>query len=278
VPDRFVHLKSTALAPEARDTPILVRDWGTAQGKPLVVLHGGWGYGIYPFDSQVAALKSHYRILIPDRTGYGRSGALDLQRSDFHQRAADETFAVLDALGIGCAALWGHSDGAVIALRMALMSPSRVAAVIAEATHFFRSKPHSRGFFETMQNRPEDLGARVTASLAAEHGSRWRHLIHINGMAWLQIAEAAPTGEADLYDGKLGQLTVPTLLVHGGLDPRAEPGEFDQIVATLRRSLQQDLQVLMLDAGGHSPHSERANADAVTAAAAAFLSTARKSP
>ena len=252
---------------------IRVREFGAADGKPLIVLHGGWGYGVYPFDRQIAALASTFRILIPDRTGYGQSGRLDLQRSDFHRRAADETFAVLDALGIGSAALWGHSDGAVIALRMALMFPSRIAAVVAEATHLYRRKPASRGFFETMQDRPEDLGARVTATLAEEHGSRWRHLIQINGTAWLQIADEAPAVDADLYDGGLAQLTVPTLLVHGVQDPRTEPGEFDRAVATIRRALDRNLQVLLLDDGGHSPHSERATADAVTAAAAAFLSS-----
>lgn len=273
VPDRFVHLNSSPLAPDARGVQIRVRDSGAAEGRPLVILHGGWGYAIYPFDRQIAALESEFRVLIPDRTGYGRSGELGVQRSDFHRRAADETFAVLDALGIGRAALWGHSDGAVIALLMTLMSPSRVAAVVAEATHFFRNKPHSRSFFETMQNRPDDLGGRVAATLAEEHGTGWRHLIQINGTAWLQIADEAPTGDADLYDGKLGQLTVPTLLVHGLQDPRTEPGEFDQIVVTLRRALQPKLEVLLLDAGGHSPHSERGTADAVTAAAAAFLSS-----
>ena len=45
-------------------------------------------------------------------------------------RAAEETVALLDALGIDRAMLWGHSDGAVIALRMAIHSPKRVAAVV----------------------------------------------------------------------------------------------------------------------------------------------------
>ena len=102
---------------------------------------------------------------------------LDAQRVDFHQRAADETVAVMDALGIERALLWGHSDGAVIALRLAMTAPARVRGVIAEATHFWRRKPRSRPFFEIMRDAPETLGEQVVATLRREHGDRWRALI-----------------------------------------------------------------------------------------------------
>jgi pimeloyl-ACP methyl ester carboxylesterase len=265
VTGRTVQVASTPLAPDARDASIYVRDLGS--GRPLVFLHGGWGYSIYPFGRQIAALEPRYRILIPDRSGYGRSQAIAAQPPDFHARAALETFAVLDALELKRAVLWGHSDGAVIALRMALMSPDRVDAVIAEATHYYRRKPGSRLFFETMRDAPDALGERVAATLQAEHGSRWRHLMQINGAAWLQIAADAPTDTADLYDSRLPQLAPPTLLVHGARDPRTEPGELDRLIAAIGHSP----RVLLLEQGGHSPHSENATADAVTEAAAAFL-------
>ena len=74
--------------------------------------------------SSGAALEARHRILIPDRTGYGGSGTLDVQRPDFHRRAAEETLAVIDALGLDRVALWGHSDGAIIALLLALLAPA----------------------------------------------------------------------------------------------------------------------------------------------------------
>jgi pimeloyl-ACP methyl ester carboxylesterase len=218
-------------------------------------------------------------MVIPDRTGYGRSGTLSAQPPDFHRRAAEETFAVLDALGIVRAALWGHSDGAVIALWMALADPDRVAAVVAEATHFYRRKPASRRFFETMRDAPENLGPRVAAALQQEHGERWRRLIQINGEAWLRIADENRPW-ADLYDGRLAALRVPTLLVHGAKDPRTEPGELDALIASVRGpapggtdepGADAALRLAMFAEGGHSPHSERPTADDVTAAATAFL-------
>jgi pimeloyl-ACP methyl ester carboxylesterase len=233
----------------------------------LVVLHGGWGAGIYSFDRQIAALDRH-RVIMPDRTGYGTSGTVDVQPVDFHQRAAEETLAVLDALGIGRASFWGHSDGAVIAFKIALMAPDRVDRIVAEATHFFRRKPRSRGFFESMRDRPEQFGGRVTKALEVDHGSRWRALLTVNGEAWLHLADSAGDGQADLYDGRLADVRSPVLLVHGEMDPRTEPGELDALRAALPHA-----SIAVLTGAFHSPHSERAVAEAVTDLVRRFLVT-----
>ena len=226
---------------------------------------------MYPFDRQIAALAGTHRLVIPDRTGYGGSDPIDAFGSDFHQRAADETLAVLDALAIDRPFVWGHSDGAVIALRMAVSAPHRVRGIIGEATHFWRQKPHSRAFFETMRDAPGQFGDRVVATLQREHGDRWRSVLASDGTAWLQIAEQSPSPEADLYDGRLGEVRAPVLLIHGARDPRTEPSEFDALVAALGPAVR---GVCLLAEGAHSPHSERATADAATAAAQAFLAAA----
>ena len=258
-------LQASPLAPGV--SPIAIHYRATGDGIPLVILHGGWGYEIYPFDRQIDALSATHRIVAPDRTGYGGSGVLDKQRVDFHQRAAEETLALLDTLGIDRAMLWGHSDGAVIALRLAIHAPKRVAAVVAEATHFWRRKPNSRRFFEMMRDAPEDLGERVVAILRREHGDRWRPLISTNGAAWLQIADEAPSPDADLYDGRLGEVRAPVLLIHGARDPRTEPGEIAALTAALGGAV---YAVRLLPEGGHSPHSERVTADEVTALGKGF--------
>src|SRR6185436_16540878 len=105
----FVEMESSALAPDMSPVRIHYRQSGA--GRPIVILHGGWGYDIYPFDRQVDALSPAHRIVIPDRTGYGGSGRLARQETDFHRRAAEETFAVAAALGLERPVLWGHSDG-----------------------------------------------------------------------------------------------------------------------------------------------------------------------
>ncbi|HEX7139056.1 MAG TPA: alpha/beta hydrolase [Vicinamibacterales bacterium] len=266
--DGYIDLHASPLAPGRSPVRIRYRDAGS--GPPVVFLHGGWGYEFYPFDGQTSVLEARHRVLIPDRTGYGRSGALDVQRPDFHRRAAEETLSTLDTLHVDRAAFWGHSDGAVIALWIAVLAPDRVTAVVAEATHYFRKKPRSRAFFETMRDAPEELGARVAAALEGHHGSRWRSLIQTNGEAWLRIADEAASDAADLYDERLAEIVRPVLLVHGRKDPRTEPGELDALRAALERH-GAATGLLLLDEGAHSPHTEAATAERVTREATAFL-------
>jgi len=70
-----VLLHSSPLAPGVSPVRIHYRDAG--EGPPIVILHGGWGYDVYPFDRQIDALSPRHRIIIPDRTGYGGSGTIE---------------------------------------------------------------------------------------------------------------------------------------------------------------------------------------------------------
>ena len=235
-------------------------------GSPLVFLHGGWGYEVYPFDRQIAALSDRFHILIPDRSGYGRSPHIASLPADFHTRAAAETTGFLDALDIGLAVLWGHSDGAVIATLLGLAAPGRFRALILEAFHYTRAKVGSLDFFRAMIAEPDRVGGRVSGALARDHGQDWRKVLERNATAWMQIVESGP---GDLYGGLLSELSVPALFIHGGCDPRTEPGDLDAI----RRQLPQ-AEIRIIEGAGHSPHSEPEFADACTQAALEFLGPA----
>jgi pimeloyl-ACP methyl ester carboxylesterase len=122
-----------------------------------------------------------------------------------------------------------------------------------------------------MMSNPDGLGERVTAVFERDHGARWRDLIRTNGDAWLKIASDPSAPGADLYGGRLGELHVPTLVIHGARDPRTEPGEFEAMRAALNRGGSGSTRFTVLPEGGHSPHSERATADEVTRIALEFL-------
>jgi pimeloyl-ACP methyl ester carboxylesterase len=271
-----VELRASALAPGT--SPVRIHYRAAGRGRPVVVLHGGWGSEIYPFDRQVAALDGDVRFVMPDRTGYGRSGRLERFEIDFHQRAADETLAVIAALDLDRPVLWGHSDGAVIALRIAMAAPERIGGVIAEASHFLRHKPASRAFFDAVMADPDSVGERVVATLARDHGDGWRDVIRANAMAWRRLADDRASDDQDLYGGSLVAPRVPVLLVHGARDPRTEPEEFAALCASLDRERdvagRVAVEVAVVTDGGHSPHSERATAVEVTRVAAAFLRSA----
>ena len=259
-------IAESPLLPGTRPIDLHYRSGGS--GAPLVILHGGWGYGYYPFDHAIATLDR--RFVIPDRTGYGGSPHVTGLPPRFHVAAAIETERLIEALGIERAALWGHSDGAVIATIMALRAPDRYDGLVVEAIHLDRAKPRSRWFFLQMANDPDAFGERVSRRLAAEHGpDYWRTVLQVGGRAWLEIAQ---TPDDDFYDGRLGALRVPMLVVHGADDPRTEPGELDR----LRREVP-GARIEMLAGAGHSPHSEPGSAAQVTALVRDFLSRHNRS-
>jgi pimeloyl-ACP methyl ester carboxylesterase len=251
-----VLLDSSPLAPGRSPVRIHYRDAG--DGPPIVILHGGWGYDAYPFDRQIRALASRHRIVIPDRTGYGRSESSDTLATGFHQSAAEETLAVIEALHLDRPILWGHSDGAIVALLIGLQAPHRIAGAIVEATHYFRHKPASRPFFEATVAKPR------------------APFLDVHSRTWIRIVDESTPGD-DFYGGRLSTLRVPVLLVHGGRDPRTEPGELEALSAALRPT---PSRLLLLADGGHSPHSEPASAAMVTDAVVSFVDelSRRESP
>ena len=243
-------LTASPLAPGASPARITYRDIGS--GSPIVILHGGWGYDAFPFDRQIAALAPRHRVIIPDRSGYGGSSSLDALPTDFHQRAADETRAVIDALGLERPIVWGHSDGAIIALLLGLDAPERMSGTIVEATHFFKQKPGSRAFFEQVAARPR------------------AKFLDVHARTWLRIGDEAAPGE-DFYGRRLSAFRPPLLLIHGARDPRTEPGELEALRTALLAHRPAATTMMVLPEGGHSPHSEAATAEQVTKAVLDFL-------
>lgn len=240
-----MRIPSSPLLPGVSPVEIHVREAGA--GAPLLLLHGGWGWEAYPWD--LAALSSRRRIVAPDRVGYGGSSRIGELPRGFHALMAEETFRVMDALGLEEAAVWGHSDGSVIAAWMALLSPRRVRALVLEAFHFLAAKDSSVEFFRIGVVAPERFGETVVAALERDHGEDWRGVVAAGGRAWLSIIEEGRRGRRDLYDGRLGEVRAPALFLHGSRDPRTEPGELDAARAALPAA-----RVALVDAG-HCPHA-----------------------
>jgi pimeloyl-ACP methyl ester carboxylesterase len=260
-------LKSSPLLPGQSPVEIFYRDEGA--GPTLVLLHGGWGYSLNPFALQQEKLAQRFRVICPDRSGYGRSAHLAHHQElplDFHYRAARETVDILDSLNLKQVYLWGHSDGAVIAAILGFTAPERVRGLVLEAFHYYRQKPRSREFFETLAARPEALGREMCERFVREFGPQdWRHLITTHARAWLNLA-LAPDDQADLYHGRLYEISAPVLLIHGALDPRTEPGELETVAVELPRA---DMQ--LLEGASHSPHSEQGFSEVVTGIVSEFL-------
>jgi pimeloyl-ACP methyl ester carboxylesterase len=205
------------------------------------------------------------RVVIPDRTGYGRSTPIAELPARFHEAAAIESERFLDAIGIERCVIWGHSDGAVIAAIMGLRDPARYRGIVLEALHRDRVKPGSRQFFTDMAEDPMRFGVRVSTVLARDHGARWQDVIRMGGRAWLAIAA---TPDEDFFDGKLAALAPPVMVIHGADDPRTEPDE----LALVRRELP-SARWEILDGGGHCPHAHPRTREIVATLVEDFAAT-----
>ena len=108
---------------------IFVAEAGT--GAPVVLLHGGGpgASGVSNYSRNIDALAEHFRVLVPDMPGYGRS-AKGVDRSDPFGYLADHIRGLLDELGIERAHLVGNSYGGSCALRLALDTPHRVDKLV----------------------------------------------------------------------------------------------------------------------------------------------------
>ncbi|MCD0449436.1 alpha/beta fold hydrolase [Actinocorallia sp. API 0066] len=103
----------------------------TGDGPPVLLLHGGGpgASGVSNYRRNIAALAEHFRVIVPDLPGYGRS-TKGVDATDPFGYLADGIRGLLDALGLDRAHLVGNSYGGACALRLALDTPERVERMV----------------------------------------------------------------------------------------------------------------------------------------------------
>src|ERR1700761_2360646 len=109
--------------------PIFVAEAGS--GPAVVMLHGGGpgASGVSNYSRNIEALAQHFRVIVPDMPGYGRS-AKGVDQSDPFGYLADTIRGLMDELGTATAHVIGNSYGGAAALRLALDTPERVDKLV----------------------------------------------------------------------------------------------------------------------------------------------------
>jgi pimeloyl-ACP methyl ester carboxylesterase len=96
-------------------------------GSPVILLHGGLGHsGNWGHQVPMLVASGHRAVLIDSR-GHGRSTRDS--RPFTYELMASDVLAVMDVLQLEKAAVIGWSDGACIALILAMKAPARIAGV-----------------------------------------------------------------------------------------------------------------------------------------------------
>jgi pimeloyl-ACP methyl ester carboxylesterase len=241
------------------------------QAPTIVFLHEGLGS---------AAMWKEFPALLAERTGcgafvysrrgHGRSDPLTGPRTPRFMH--DEAFGTLPALlreqHVSQPVLFGHSDGASIALLYAGadLQPSPIALVL-EAPHVF-VEPISVASIAA--RRVEYEAADLPAKLAKYHGDNTETMFRAWNDVWL-----SPEFRRWNIESCLPRIRQPLLVIQGEQD---EYGTWSQVDSVLRR-VGGPARALRLADCGHSPHRDQP--EAVLAASAILLRevlAARTSP
>lgn len=96
-------------------------------GDPVVLLHPG-GVDSRVFEPNRRALSERFRVYTPERRGHGHTP--DVPGPITFDLMAADTIAFLESVIRGPAALVGCSDGAIVALHVALARPDLVSRLV----------------------------------------------------------------------------------------------------------------------------------------------------
>jgi pimeloyl-ACP methyl ester carboxylesterase len=106
---------------------------GRPDGPPVVLLHGALS-DASSFGATVPALVEAFRVLTPERRGHGHTA--DVDGPITYRAMAEDTVAFLEAVVPGPARLVGHSDGANVALLVALARPDLVERMVLISANY----------------------------------------------------------------------------------------------------------------------------------------------
>ncbi len=111
------------------------------EGHPLVVLHGNGG-SIKEAAPFYPELSKKYKVIAIDSRAQGKSTDTDVPLT--YDLMASDINALLDELKIDSTFIWGHSDGAILGLIMAMKYPKKVEKLLAVGANI---QPDSTAIF-----------------------------------------------------------------------------------------------------------------------------------
>jgi pimeloyl-ACP methyl ester carboxylesterase len=250
------------------DVRLAYEDLGEAGGDPLLLIMGlavsrfWWpqdlvdelvrlGFHVAAFDQRDAGQSTH----LPAAGTSSPLAAVLRRRSAAYtaEDMTDDAVAVLDALGWDSAHLFGHSMGGQLAQRTALRHPRRVRSVTSSASlpgdagrmragRYVRLGTVARLARMTFPaGRAGDLALAVAATRAIaspayppdeEAVRRMAERDQASGLR--DTAAQSRQAGAKWHGGRLSQLRVPALVLHGAADPLLRPAAARRTAAAIK--------------------------------------------
>jgi pimeloyl-ACP methyl ester carboxylesterase len=214
-------------------------------GRPILLLHEALGAATTwrDFPERLAA-RTGRPVIAWSRQGFGRSDPLPAPPApDYLHREAERLPPLLDALGFERAHLYGHSDGAAIALIAAAIAPERVASLILEAPHVTVEAQTAAAIVAVRDAYADGV---LRAKLARHHRDPDRVFANW-AETWLD-----PNFQDWSIENLLPRVTAPVLLIQGRSDPYFSLRQLDRIARVVPNTRRLELANC-----GHAPYRER---------------------
>lgn len=189
-----------------------VRTWydERGEGEPLVLFHPG-GADSRAFEmTNLDGLTGHFRAYLFDRRGHGRTA--DVPGPIGYGQMADDAIAFLESVVGGPTHLLGHSDGAPVALLVALKRPDLVRRLVF-ASGVFHHEGWLPGILDLDEEATEFLRGWY-AEVSPDGGDHWDTV----SAKLDRMHRAEPTLTVD----DLAGIAAPALLMFGD-DDEVEP-------------------------------------------------------
>jgi pimeloyl-ACP methyl ester carboxylesterase len=183
---------------------------GRTDGVPLVLLHGGGSTIEVTFSRLLPVFARSRKVIAVEEQGHGRTS--DRDQPVRFETSADDVAALLRQLGVDQADIFGFSNGASVALQVAIRHPELVRKLVF-ASSFTRKSGAQPQFWEFMQhadfsNMPQPL---KDAFLRVNPDPEKLRTMHDKDAERMQSF-------ADVADDAVRSVQAPTLIVQGDRD------------------------------------------------------------
>jgi pimeloyl-ACP methyl ester carboxylesterase len=196
---------------------------------PAVIFSHGLFMDHEMFAPQVAALRRRYRCVTWDERGHGLSASDRLAPFSYYDSAADVA-ALLKHLGVEKAVLVGMSQGGFLSLRCALTHPEVVRALVLIDTQAGLEDPERMQGYLQLTDEWAASGLKVSTADIVESiilgdawpgagpwREKWARFGGVNVKGCMQTLSTR-----DDITGRLPEIKVPALVVHGNRDAAIE--------------------------------------------------------
>lgn len=232
-------------------------------GPPILLIHG-FGGSADVWEAPFELLAEEHRVIAYDRRGFSRSVHAPVRSIERH---GDDAAGLLRALDAVPATVVGWSNGAIVALDLAVHHPGLVAALVLEEPplHLGR-RPGFRQlravFTALLLARIKDEAAGCEAFLrwASRYSSGGNGYDRLPDSMRQQMRENGPASMAELFSGggdhlskeQVAAIACPVLCTAGELSDRAFTRAVDYVVDLLPMA-----EVKRIAGAGHAMHLER---------------------